>query len=172
MSIIDIILIIVLAASLIYGAIKGVISQIASLGGIITGIIACRLLGPAVGPWLMQVMPGTFSSVATARIVGYILLFLLVYFTVGAIASLMRKFTKAILLGWLDHLLGAVFACFKWLLILSIILNLWHMVWPAASVFHSSTLMDGELFPAVMKLAPATLGFALDQLNTTVNGLT
>ncbi|MDE7397128.1 MAG: CvpA family protein [Muribaculum sp.] len=172
MSVIDIILIIVLAVSIIYGAIKGLISQIASLGGIIGGIIACRLLGPATGDWLMELMPHTFSSPTTARIAGYILLFLLVYFTIGAIASLARKFTKAILLGWLDHLLGAVFSCFKWLLIVSIILNLWHMVWPEATVFHSSTLMDGDLFPAIMKLAPATLGFAIDQLNTTVNGLT
>lgn len=172
MSPIDIIITVVLVASLIYGAIKGLISQIASFGGIVCGIVACRLLGPSVGPWLMETLPRTFTNPTTARITGYVLLFLLVYFTIGAIASLTRKFTKALLLGWLDHLLGAVFACFKWMLALSIILNLWHMVSPTSSIFHSSTLMDGDMFPALMKLAPATLGFAIDQLNTTVNGLT
>jgi len=39
---IDIILLIVIGASLVLGLYKGIISQIASIGGVILGIIACR----------------------------------------------------------------------------------------------------------------------------------
>ncbi len=171
-STIDIIILVVLGAALIYGLIRGFIKQIASLGGIILGIVACRLFADNAGTLVQRLMPGTFSSADSARIVGCILLFLLVYFTVGAIASLTRKLTNALMLGWLDHLLGGIAALFKWALVLSIILNLWKAVSPDSPIFYQSKLMDGEMLPAIMNLAPRMLGFATEQLGATVNSIT
>lgn len=170
-STIDIIMLIVLGAALVYGLIRGLIKQIASLGGIILGIVACRLFADSVGPLVQRLLPGTFSSAGSAKIVGCILLFLLIYFTVGAIASLTRKLTSAIMLGWLDHLLGGIAAMFKWALVLSILLNLWKTVSPGSAIFYQSKLMDGEMLPAIMNLAPWMLGFATEQLGATVNSI-
>ena len=136
------------------------------------GIVACRLFADNVGTLVQRLMPGTFSSADSARIVGCILLFLLVYFTVGAIASLTRKLTNALMLGWLDHLLRGIAALFKWALVLSIILNLWKAVSPDSPIFYQSKLMDGEMLPAIMNLAPWMLGFATEQLGATVNSIT
>ena len=68
-STIDIIILVVLGAALIYGLIRGFIKQIASLGGIILGIVACRLFADNVGTLVQRLMPGTFSSADSARIV-------------------------------------------------------------------------------------------------------
>lgn len=169
---IDIIIMVVLGAALVYGLIRGLIKQIASLGGIILGIVACRLFAENVGPLVMRLMPGVFSSAGSAKVVGCILLFLLVYFTVGAIASLTRKLTNALLLGWLDHLLGGVAAVFKWALVLSILLNLWRVISPDSAIFTQSTLMDGEMMPALLRLAPWMLGFTTAQLGVAFDSVT
>ena len=48
MSIIDIVIVVVFVGAIIYGLYKGIISQLGSLGGIILGIIACRIFGDSV----------------------------------------------------------------------------------------------------------------------------
>lgn len=158
-----------LGVSLIYGLYKGLISQLASLGGIVLGIVACRFFAPDAGRLVMQTFPGTFASETSANIAGAVILFLLVFFTVGAFASLARKLTHTLLLGWLDHLLGCVFCVFKWLLVMSIILNLWYMVSPSSPIFRTSTLMDGEMLPWIVRLAPEMFGVLGDHLKDAVN---
>lgn len=165
-SAIDIILTCVLLGSIAYGVWKGLIRQVASLGGIVLGLVACRIFGSQAGATLTEMFPGTFHSTVSAAIVGNVLLFILVWLTVSVIASMLHKVTHALMFGWLDHLLGSVFALFKWLLVLSILLNLWHIVAPESSIFKTSVLMDGDMLPWVMKIAPTMFGIVMG--NTTV----
>ncbi len=171
MSAIDIAILVVLGASLIYGLYKGIISQLASLGGIVLGIVACRFFAKDMGPLVMQTFPETFTSETAASIAGTVILFLLVFFTVGAFASLARKLTHTLLLGWLDHLLGCVFCVFKWLLVMSIVLNLWYMASPGSHIFTTSHLMDGEMLPWIMGIAPDMFGVVGDQFKVMVNSM-
>ena len=162
MSIIDIILTIVLFGSMAYGVWKGLIRQVASLGGIVLGLVACRLFGAQAGITIAEMLPGTFHSATSVSIVGHVALFLLVWLTVSVVAAMLHKLTHVLMLGWLDHLLGGAFALFKWLLVLSIILNLWHLVAPDSSIFTTSTLMDGDMLPWVMDIAPRLFGIVTD----------
>lgn len=171
MSAIDIAILVVLGASLIYGLYKGIISQLASLGGIILGIVACRVFASDMGPLVMQTFPNTFTNETTAAIAGNVLLFLLVFFTVGAFASLARKLTHTLLLGWLDHLLGCVFCVFKWLLVMSIVLNVWYMISPTSPIFTTSRLMDGEMLRWIVGLAPELMGVVGDQFKEMLHSL-
>ncbi|MCM1504659.1 MAG: CvpA family protein [Muribaculum sp.] len=171
MSAIDIAILAVVGASLVYGLCKGIISQLASLGGVVLGIIACRLFAKDMGPLVIQTFPNTFSSETSAAIAGTVILFLLVFFTVGAFASLARKLTHTLLLGWLDHLLGGLFCVFKWLLVMSILLNVWYLVSPGSGIFTSSHLMDGRLLPWIIRLAPDLLGVVTDQFKDMVSTL-
>lgn len=169
MSTIDIIILAVCGAAIVWGLIRGLITQLASLGGLVLGIIACRLFGAQTAPVMMQLLPGTFHSEQAARIAGSVLLFILVYLTVGLIASLARKLTRALMLGWLDHLLGALAALLKWLVALSIVLNLWKIVAPGSSLLHGSRLMDGELLPAILNLAPRLFGIAMSGIDSALS---
>lgn len=168
MSGIDIILMLVLFGSIVYGVWKGLIRQIASLGGVVLGIIVCRLFGTSFGTMLAEHFPNTFHSATSAAIVGNVLLFGLIWLTVGIAASMLHKVTHALMIAWLDHLLGAVFTFFKWMLVLSILLNLWHLVASGSSIFTTSTLMDGDMLPWVMGLAPKLFGVVVESASAAV----
>ena len=64
--------------------------------------------------------------------------------------------------GGLDRLAGALFGLFKWMLVLSILLNLWVMVKPGTDVTAMSALGNGHAIEAIMGLAPAVLGWAIN----------
>ena len=165
MTTIDIFLIIAIGASLVYGLYKGLIYQIASLGGVILGVVACRLFATQFGETLMGWFPGAISTATVATVIAAIVIYLVVYFSVGIIASVAHRMSHALMVGWLDHLLGGVLGVLKWMLLLSILLNIWHMISPQSQVFTSSTLMDGQLFDFVMRFAPMVFGVITDQVH-------
>ena len=54
-----------------------------------------------------------------------------------------------------------VFCLFEWMLVLSLILNLWLLIKPQTSIASLSTLANGHAAPAIVALAPKLLGWAL-----------
>ena len=79
----------------------------------------------------------------------------------SAVAHFCKQLTHALALGGLDRLGGAVFSLFQWMLVLSILLNLWQMVKPSTNFLAMSTLGNGHAIEAVMGLAPGLLGWAV-----------
>lgn len=162
MSSIDIALVIVFVAAIIYGLYKGLIAQLGSLGGIILGVIACHIWGDDAVRIVGEVLPEMTSGAQTAgyvnSVIGNVLLFLLVYMLTVLIAKLLRNITSALSLGWIDRLLGSVFGLVKWFLILSLILNLWEAVLPEYSLVKSSQLAGGVAIRTVLDLAPTLFG--------------
>ena len=158
MSTIDFILTGIILVALIAGFYKGLVNQLASLGGVVLGIIVSRVLADNVGTMLAAHFPNALENPTLAHIAGGIVVYLVVYFTIRVAASLLHKLTHILMMAWLDHLLGAIFSVFKWMLMASVLLNLWHLISPDSAIFSSSTLMDGELMPKVMELAPHLFG--------------
>lgn len=161
----DIILGVITGGALIYGLYKGFIAQLASIGGLILGIGACRLFNQQAGDFMMSLFPNLFTSHTIAVVAGCVGLFLIVYFSISAFACLLRKMTHALCVGWADRLLGAAASVFKWLLFSSVVLNIWHYFAPESSIFISSHIMDGRLFEMTMHLAPKIFGIVSEQLS-------
>ncbi len=166
MNAIDIIILVVIAGATIYGLYRGLIKQLSSLAAIACGVMGCRLFGDDVSLLAMPLMPDTLNNPTIANFISIAILFILIYLTVELIASLLHSLSHALMLGWLDHLLGTVFCLFKWLLILSIILNVWQLVSPQNPIFSNSTLMDGEMLPGIMNIAPMLFGIVSDSLSS------
>ena len=83
MSTIDIIIIIIAAASLIYGFWKGFAVQMGAIAGVIVGILACKLFGDDEALWVGSILP-SFSEDGVAagfinKTIAYIILFILCY---------------------------------------------------------------------------------------------
>ena len=156
MTTLDIVILVVFVASLAIGFKKGIIVQVGSLGGILFGVVLCRLLGTRLtGVIAGADVPGYIDSV-----LANIILFVGGFLSVKIVAHFCKQLTHALALGGLDRLAGALFGLFQWMLVLSILLNLWVTVKPGTDFLAMSTLGNGHAIEAVMGLAPAVLGWA------------
>lgn len=161
MSGIDILMLVVFAGAVIYGYRKGMIVQFGALGGIIVGILACRLFGQ----WFAGVLGGVASSESDSIDVGYVngvianvILFILGYIAARMVAKLVKTVTHAVKLGIVDRLCGVVFCLFEWFLALSILLNIWHIIRPDVDVVSMSRIGGGRAVKVVLDLAPTVFG--------------
>ena len=163
MTTLDIIILIVFAGSVLIGFRSGLLKQVGSLGGLVAGIVLCRL-GSA---WLSAVIAGHEANgdpsapTYTDIVLAHLILFIAGFCCVKTVDHFCRQLTHALSLGIVDRLGGVVFCLFEWMLVLSLILNLWLIVKPQTSIAAMSTLANGHAAPAIVALAPKVLGWAL-----------
>ncbi len=120
MQIFDIVILLVVLAMAIWGAIKGFVSQIISIIALILGIyLASRfatLAGEYVKQWLSLDM-----ALSGLRVILFIIILvstiILGYFTGKAIEGIV----KISMLDWLNKLLGFVFSALKAMLVLALL---------------------------------------------------
>ena len=156
MAFIDIVILVVAILGAVIGLWRGLVRSIGGLAGLLLGIIACRLFGNDFSGVFIDLFPSTDKYLVT--IFAYILLFVVVFVCAKLIAHLMRSLLKALSLGIFDAIGGGLFGAFKFLLVLSIILNAMCVFAPDAEILHSSTLLEGKCLVGVIKLAPYLWG--------------
>lgn len=160
----DIFLLIVAALAGIAGFRKGIIRQMGSLVGIVVAILVCRLFGPAVCKAVVgegSAHPGLYT------VLSYTLLFVLGFVGVRLVAHLLHLVVKAMCLGAVDRIAGAVFCIAEWMLVLSIALNIYFAAVPGdyEAVCPASKPWRG----AVAKFAPAVVGYLHDHATSGQN---
>ena len=162
MDTITIITIIILAAALILGAIKGFIRQLGSFAAVVIGIIACRIFSGQATQLAAKVLGVSPADSALnhymCAIIGCAGVFLAVWLVVWLIARLIHKVISAVKLGPLNSVAGALFMAFKWMLVLSIAFNAWLAVSPTTRALARPS----DIVEAVESIAPKVLGFIKD----------
>ena len=97
MNYLDIVLWIILAIGFFNGLRRGLVMSAFSLAGVILGIVLATRFYP------------TFSDSTIVRVITFIVIFVLVAWFVSFLGSLVRKVVKLVMLGWVDHIAGALF---------------------------------------------------------------
>lgn len=119
----DIILLIPLLWGISWGFYKGLISQIASLLGMIVAVYFAakyyNVLAVLINTHIDNKMSRLCLTI-TAFAVIFIAVVLLIYF----LSKQIEKLTKALHIGFVNHIAGALFGLFKWAFILSIFIAL------------------------------------------------
>lgn len=162
MTTLDIIILIVFAGSVLIGFRSGLLKQVGSLGGLVAGAVLCRV-GSA---WLSAVIAGheadgdPSAPAYTDIVLAHLILFIAGFCCIKAVAHFCRQITHALSLGVVDRLAGVAFSLFEWMLVLSLVLNLWLVIKPQTSIAALSTLANGHAAPAIVALAPKVLGWA------------
>lgn len=168
MTALDIIIVVVALGSVFMGIRKGVISQIGSLGGLVMAILVSRALGgrfaeamaagslPGMTPVAEEGVPTYFQL-----LLAHAILFVACYLTVKVVVHFCKSITNALSLGFVDRLLGGVFSLFKWMLLLSLLLNFWLVLKPETEWASLSTLGNHHAVEFVVALAPQVLGWAM-----------
>lgn len=164
MSTLDILILIAAAIGLITGMIKGLVRQIGSLAAIVIGILACRAFGANATSIMASILPQGLSEGSMGQyipsVLGNIALFLIVYIAVILIARALSTLTHAIFLGPVDRTAGALFGLTKWLLLASILINVWLTIVPQAEI---SGMAGGRLAQFTADIFPWMMGVMLPQ---------
>lgn len=158
MNAFNLLVLIVGAVAVVLGFRKGLIAQAGQIIALVAGIVACRMFGPVAAGWIGGASPAETTTADTA--LAYALTFLAAYGVVLLLAHLVRSVVHGVHLSVLDRLGGAAFKGGVWMLILSILLNVW------AAVAPDSDLTDVKAHPEreyVLKIAPAVCGYVMQQ---------
>ena len=119
MNIVDLILIIILIAAAIRGFVKGFFVEFASVAALILGILCALLFSVYLRNWLSGIVSWRPELIRT---VAFLIIFISVVVVVHLIANALEKFVRAIALGILSRMGGAVFGVIKTLFILSFLM--------------------------------------------------
>ncbi len=107
MATLDIILLICFIPGIIRGISKGFLEQALSLSGIVLSVWAAFKFSALVCGWLK---PYLSLSETTLNVVAFALILIAVSIVVLLVAKLLTKVLEMSMLGWLDKILGLVFA--------------------------------------------------------------
>jgi len=151
MNWLDIIILVVLALSAFGGLKNGLIKSLLSLIGLIVGVVlAGRFYESFSG-----VLP-FISSERAAHIAAFIIIFLLVVIIFAILGIILTRLVSAILLGWLNRLLGAIFSIIMGAIFIAAILAVWAKYVGAGGTIEGSFMARFLLdsFPIVLGLLP------------------
>lgn len=113
MTVIDIIILVLVGISTVWGMMKGFIMQLSSLVGLIVGLLVARALFAEVGAWIA---PTIGVSVTIGRVLAFFMLWIVVPLLFSLFASFMSKALQAVHLGWLNRWLGGGLGAIKCML--------------------------------------------------------
>lgn len=132
MTVFDISFLAIVAALTLRGLWRGFMLEWASVAGLITGYLVAMTCADVLAQWLVS---ETNLHPSTAKYAGFLVVLLLTYVLVAALAKLLTKLLKLILLGWINRLLGAISGAAKGLLLSGVLLL-------AGQSLHEAGLID------------------------------
>lgn len=154
MSIFDIVCLLILVGGIIIGAARGLVSQAASVIGIIAAIILCRVFsGVLAGAFIDPTDNADTQLLYT--VLSYAIIFVVVMIVFRLFSEVISDFFEMLELGIFDNIAGAVFAVLEYTMIFSVFLNLWIAIFPSGELRSS---YSDKLPKTVIDMAPAVLG--------------
>lgn len=157
MTTLDVIILVVFVGAVAVGFYRGVIVQVGAVAAILFAVFLCRVGGYPLAEFIAGDEAPSELDVVVAKVIAFVI----GYLGVRVVASLFKKVTHSLSLGGVDRLAGVVFSLFQWMLVLSLLINLWLVIKPDASLSEMSTLANGHAAPAIVRLAPAVLGWVI-----------
>jgi len=151
MNWVDVVIVIYLIISIFSGLMQGLIRTVLSIVGLIVGIMLASHFYKQFGNILTFI-----SNKDVANIVAFVIILLVVMGIAALIAMLLRSLIKAIMLGWVDRLGGAVLGLILGALSVSAILAI-IVKYTGSSLITNSKLSGFFLdkFPVVLGLLPS-----------------
>ncbi|MBR3100349.1 MAG: CvpA family protein [Muribaculaceae bacterium] len=161
MTLIDTIILLIVLGGLVIGYRKGLFKQLASIISWVVGITVTLLLGDEVTKLFLALNPSAADwplSGITVKVVALSLFFLLVTLVLRVVARLLKTVVRAVRLGCVDKWGGAALFVFKYVFLLSIVLNLYYAYNPDAETFGTKHMLNNKPYEFALDLMPRVLG--------------
>ena len=146
MNILDIILLICFVPAIIQGLRKGFISQAISLISIILGVWASSRFSAIVSEWITQYIS---ASDQVLKIISFTLILIAVFIILGLVGKLLEGIFKLVTLGWVNRVLGLVFALAKAFIIVGILIMVFNSLNDTFELVKPSVMKDSVLYPYI-----------------------
>jgi membrane protein required for colicin V production len=150
MNILDIILLICFVPAIIQGLRKGFIAQAVSIISIVAGIWASARFADIVTEWISQYIT---ASEQVLKLVAFAIILIVVFLVLAALGKMLEGVFRLVMLGWLNKLLGVVFALLKTVLIVGLLIIAFTSLNDTFKFVQESVLNDSVLYPPLKKLA-------------------
>lgn len=161
MNILDIILLVCFVPAIFQGIRKGFIAQAVSIISIILGIWASARFANIVSDWIAQYIT---ASEQVLRLVAFALILVLVFLVLAALGKMLEGVIKLVMLGWLNKLLGVVFALLKTGLIVGLVIMAFSSLNDNFKFVQESVLNESIMYPPLKKLAFEVFPYLKDML--------
>ncbi len=151
MNWLDIVILIVMAGGTILGLRTGLIKSALSLAGVIAGV---TLAGRYYIPLAERL--SFIPQAGVAKVVAFALILIVVMLIASLLARLLQWVTSAVMLGWVDHLGGAVLGLVLGAIFAGALLAIWAKFFDITEVIRHSAIaaMLLDRFPVVLALLP------------------
>lgn len=150
MNIIDIIILLCCVPAIFCGLSKGFIAQMAALVALVLGAWMSFHFSGVVVEWLKPAMD---VSPAVLQAIAFTLILLAVFFALTIAGKMLEGIVKIVMLGWLNKLLGVVFALLKILLATGLFILLFDSVAKALEIDCSKTISDSIFYTPIKDFA-------------------
>ncbi|TVM32505.1 CvpA family protein [Oceanidesulfovibrio marinus] len=161
MNMLDIIFVVVLAYTAIRGLFRGLILEVASLGGVVLGIYLAMHYHEELGEPLSHVI----SNPDWVVIASYLIIFIATILLVSFAAGLTRAIVKKTVAAWLDYLGGFAFGILKGGLVCAIVFWLFVSVMPDSSMAENS-----RAAPYIMEYSRILSRYVPDSVRSMIPG--
>lgn len=161
MNILDIILLICFVPAIVQGIRKGFISQAISIISIIVGVWASARFASVVSTWVGQYIT---ASEQVLKVVAFALILIVVFLVLAALGKVLESIFKLVMLGWLNRLLGVVFALLKTGLIVGLAIMAFDSLNTTFHFVKDPVLSESVLYPPLKKIAYEVFPYLKDML--------
>ncbi|MBQ9185772.1 MAG: CvpA family protein [Bacteroidales bacterium] len=156
MSVIDIVILIIFIPFIIRGIKLGFVVQAAAVVALIVGVWLAFRFSSLLGGWLAPLVKASPKALQTIAFVLILIAAILVFHLIG---KGLEKVVHLALLGWLDKLLGGIFAAIKVILILGILIMLFNTLNTKYNWVDAATLGESFLYEPLKDAAYAVFPY-------------
>ena len=150
MNLVDIVILILFVPAIIRGVSKGFVQQAMALAALVLSIWAAFRFYQPLFAWLR---PYISVEDAVLKVIAFALILIAVIVATNLIARLLTKILHFALLGWLDKLLGIVFALGIALIIVGLLIVAMHTVNYRFHLVESPLFSESVLYNAILDAA-------------------
>ena len=164
MNIVDIVILVLFIPAIIRGIMKGFVQQAAALAGLVLSIWAAFRFSEPVYQWLT---PYIEASEGVLHVVAFAVILIVVIIVTALIGRLLAKVLKFALLGWLDKLLGIVFALLVAFLLIGIVIVLMDSFNARFGLLNNDMFTGSVLYNGIKDIMYKVFPYLKDLLVTT-----
>ena len=149
MNTLDIILLTFVGIGALLGLKFGIVKQLSFGASIAVGLLQASIFYKRIGAWLQGF---TEWNEQPCNILGFIVAFIIAAAVVNLIGIILRVFLKAVLLGWLDRILGAFFTATIGMGIVVFLVNISQSILPDNEVTGKTSQQESLLYNSCAKV--------------------